>query len=391
MSVDIPHQLAVIKRGAVELVTEAELRQKLAQGRPLRIKAGFDPTAPDLHLGHTVLLQKLKQFQGLGHQIIFLIGDFTARIGDPSGRSTMRPPLSDEQIHANMRTYEAQVFRVLDRNKTEVRCNSEWIGGMSVTEMIRLCSQFTVARMLERNDFKQRIEAGIDVSVLEFYYPLLTAYDSVVLKADVELGGTDQKFNLLLGRTIQRRYGLDEQVVLTMPLLIGTDGAQKMSKSYGNHIGIAEPPGEMLGKVMSISDELMWSYYELLSDRTVEAIAQFRRGHPKAAKVALAKELVARFHSADAADAAETEFERVFGRKERPSDAKAFTLAAASLLDVLEQCGGVAKSRSELRRLIRQKAVRVNDAVVIDVHYRLGPGEYWIRAGTRWHNKVVIR
>lgn len=391
MAVAIAEQLALIKRGTVELISEAELVKKLGSGKPLRVKAGFDPTSPDLHLGHTVLIHKLKQFQELGHQVIFLIGDYTAKVGDPSGQSATRPQLSDADIAANVITYKKQVFKILDPKKTEVRYNSEWLAKMTPMEMITLGSHFTVARMLERSDFKKRLDADQEVSILEFYYPLLQAYDSVILHAHVELGGTDQKFNLLVGRTIQRRYGQEEQVVMTLPLLIGTDGQRKMSKSLGNHIGIQDTPQDMFGKVMSLSDELMWSYYTLLSARKDAEIANLKAGHPKAAKVALAQEIVTRFHSAPVAAQTADEFERVFGRKERPTDGKETVVDAASLVDILEQCGGVAKSRGDIRRLISQGAVRVNDAAVTDIHCQLTTGEYWIRAGKRWQNKVVVK
>ncbi|PIR18152.1 MAG: tyrosine--tRNA ligase [Deltaproteobacteria bacterium CG11_big_fil_rev_8_21_14_0_20_49_13] len=385
---DIKHQLEVIRRGAVELISEEDIVAKLKKGKPLRVKAGFDPTAPDLHLGHTVLLQKMKQIQELGHHVIFLIGDFTAKIGDPSGRSETRPQLSDEEIAKNIKTYESQVFKVLDEKNTEVRFNSEWLGKMSVIEFARLGAKYTVARMLERDDFKKRIEAGTDISVLEFYYPLMQAQDSVVLKADIELGGNDQKFNLLMGRTIQKRSDVEPQVVLTMPLLVGTDGVKKMSKSYGNYVGINESPKEMFGKLMSITDELMWQYYELLSDKSLNEIDELKKGHPKAAKVALAKEIITRYHSAKDADAAEEGFERVFAKKDNPEDMPELVTSTSNLVDVIVEAK-LASSKSEVRRLITQGGVSVNDEKVADINATLGGGkEYILKVGKRKFCKI---
>lgn len=386
---DIKHQLEVIKRGTVEIISEEDLIFKLKKGKPLRIKAGFDPTAPDLHLGHTVLLQKMRQFQELGHHVIFLIGDFTARIGDPSGKSETRPQLSEEEITKNIKTYESQVFKILDKKKTEVRYNSEWLGKMSVIEFARLGSKYTVARMLERDDFKKRIEDGTDVSILEFYYPLMQAQDSVVLKADVELGGSDQKFNLLVGRTIQKRSGLEPQVVLTVPLLVGTDGVKKMSKTYDNYVGINEQPNEIFGKLMSISDDLMWQYYELLSDLTIDDIEKLKKDtaegikHPKKVKSALAKEIVARYYSRKEADKAEEEFERVFARKENPADISEHTSKTSSLVDVMISAG-LASSKSEARRLITQGGVSIDDKKVSDINAKFTKGgEYILKVGKR--------
>ena len=380
-------QIEELKRGMVECIVEEELIERLKSGKPLRVKAGFDPTSPDLHLGHTVLIQKMRQFQDLGHQVIFLVGDYTAKIGDPSGRSSTRPVLTDDEIAANMKTYEAQVFKILDRSKTEVRYNSEWLGKMSIMEYLQLGAKFTVARMMERNDFAKRHEAGDDVSIMEFYYPLMQAYDSVMLKADVELGGNDQKFNLLLGRTIQKRMGQREQVVMTMPLLEGTDGVQKMSKSYGNYIGITEAPQEMFGKLLSITDELMWRYYELLSTKTLDEIKMLKAGHPKAAKVALAKEIVTRFHSAAAADDAEKNFEQVFAQKGKPEEIEEKQIKSDGTpkeLAVLMAELGLAKSNSEARRLISQGGVRVNDVVIKDAkHFIADKGNYLLQVGKR--------
>lgn len=366
----IDKQLETIKRGAVELVSEEELVAKLKQDRPLRVKAGFDPTAPDLHLGHTVVMQKLHQFQELGHQVIFLIGDFTARIGDPSGRDSTRPTLDETIIRENAATYIAQAAKVLDMDRAEVRYNSEWLGAMSVIEFAELGKKQTVARMLERDDFKTRMREGHDITLLEFYYPLMQAQDSVALEADIELGGTDQIFNLLMGRTIQKRSGQEPQVVLTMPLLVGTDGVQKMSKSYGNYIGITESPREIFGKVMSISDELMWNYYELLSDLTLAEIEELKvelvegRMHPKVAKENLAMEIVARFHSQEAANEARDEFEQIFKQKGKPDDIPEAiietTSAEEAIVDVLQRAALVT-SKSEARRLIQQGGVRVDD------------------------------
>lgn len=385
----------MIRRGTVDCLTEESLRKRLADGKPLRVKAGFDPTAPDLHLGHTVLMHKLRQFQELGHQVIFLIGDFTARIGDPSGRTKMRPPLSDDEIVANARTYTDQAFKILDRETTEVRFNAEWLNALSPAEMVHLSAQYTLARMMEREDFAKRFDAGHPLSLHELWYPLFQGYDSVVLKADVELGGQDQKFNLVVAREIQKAYGQSPEIVVTMPLLVGTDGVQKMSKSYGNHIAIRDAPAEMFGKLMSIADETMWHYYELLSDRSAGEVARFREGHPKAAKVALATELVSRFHSPEAAGHAAEEFDRVFAKKEKPSHMAETHLAQDGdpmlLVDILVQCGGVGKSKGEIRRLMVQKGVRVNGEAITDIQHRLSQGEYEIQAGKRWHNKVVIR
>src|SRR6266480_829047 len=314
---DIDHQLRVIKRGCDELIVEAELREKLKSGRPLRVKLGLDPTAPDLHLGHTVVINKLRQFQDLGHHVQFLIGDFTGMIGDPSGKNATRPPLSREQILRNAKTYQDQVFKILDANKTEVLFNSRWSDELGAAGLIGLAGKWTVARMLERDDFGKRYATRQPIAIHEFLYPLMQGYDSVAMKSDVELGGTDQKFNLLVGRELQRHYGQQQQCILTMPLLEGLDGVNKMSKSLDNYVGITEPPQEMFGKLMSISDELMWRYYELLSFRPQEEIAALKRAcaegrNPRDAKVMLAQEIVARFHSRQAADAALAEFEARF-------------------------------------------------------------------------------
>ncbi|HEX4522943.1 MAG TPA: tyrosine--tRNA ligase, partial [Casimicrobiaceae bacterium] len=317
MPIDIPQQLAIFKRGADELIVEAELVEKLKRGKPLRIKEGFDPTRPDLHLGHTVQFNKLRQLQDLGHHIIFLIGDFTGMIGDPTGRNVTRPPLSREELEANAKTYTDQAFLILDRDRTEIAFNSKWLTALGADGMIRLAAKYTVARMLERDDFAKRYAGGQPIAVHEFLYPLAQGYDSVALQADVELGGTDQKFNLLVGRELQRHYGQEPQCILTLPLLEGLDGVNKMSKSLDNYVGITEAPAEMFGKLMSISDELMWRYYELLSFRPLDEIARLKREcaagrNPRDAKVQLAQEIVARFHSRQAAETALAEFESRF-------------------------------------------------------------------------------
>ncbi|NOZ25002.1 MAG: tyrosine--tRNA ligase [Nitrospirae bacterium] len=393
-------QIEVIKRGTVEIIKEEELLGKLREGRPLRVKTGFDPTAPDIHLGHTVLLEKMRQFQQLGHEVIFLIGDFTGMIGDPSGKSETRKPLTEEEVLRNAETYKEQVYKVLDPEKTHIRFNSEWFSKMSALEIVRLGAMQTVARMLERDDFKKRFEAQQDITILEFYYPLFQAYDSVYLKADVELGGTDQRFNLLMGRTFQKRSGLEEQVVIMLPLLEGTDGVQKMSKSLGNYIGISEPPGEMYGKLMSISDELMIKYYELLSHISLEELETLKRGigegtvHPKKAKEALALEIVERYWGREAALKAQEEFDRVFKEKRLPDDIPELDLtweAAGVWLPRVLKDGGLCKSTGEAMRLIRQGGVWVNDRRVTDPQERLSEGEYTIKVGKRRFLKVRPR
>lgn len=397
--ISIERQLAEIKRGAVDLVSEAELIAKLKRGKPLRIKAGFDPTAPDLHLGHTVLMQKLRQFQDLGHKVIFLIGDFTARIGDPSGRNETRPMLSEAIIVENAKTYIAQASKIIDMKRAEVRYNSEWLAKMSVIEFAALGAKQTVARMLERNDFKTRMREGHDVTLLEFYYPLMQAQDSVALHADVEIGGVDQIFNLLMGRTIQKRSGQESQVVLTMPLLIGTDGVQKMSKSFGNHIGINELPRDMFGKIMSISDEVMWRYYELLSSRTIDEIRQRTAAvadgklHPKKAKEELALELVERFHSRRVAQAARDEFERVFSQGHAPTDLEVISVKRNTLLIDVAACSAsvVMKSKSEFRRLVSQGGVRLDDEKITNPELIIPSGEHTLKIGKRGFLRIVVK
>ncbi|MFA4888637.1 MAG: tyrosine--tRNA ligase [Candidatus Omnitrophota bacterium] len=355
---NIDKQLSVIKRGVIEIISEAELRKKLElsrkEKRPLVIKAGFDPTAPDIHLGHTVLLRKLKQFQELGHEVIFLIGDFTAQIGDPTGRSEKRKLLTKEEVTFNAATYKKQVSKILDVDKLKVSFNSEWFEKMSALELLQLTKHSTVSQMLAREDFKKRLANKEDVSLLEFMYPLLQGYDSVVLEADVELGGSDQIFNLLVGRDIQRDLGKPQQVVITMPLLEGTDGTQKMSKTFGNYIGINEPAGAIFGKIMSISDELMLKYYELLTDVD---LAEVKSLHPKEAKEALAEEIITQYYSREIAVCERKEFQRVFVQKEIPRDLPEYkTYGKKSVLDILLE-SGLVKSGNEARRLIREKAI----------------------------------
>jgi tyrosyl-tRNA synthetase len=361
----VDEQMEILGRGCVEILEAAELRERLRSGKPLRVKAGFDPTAADLHLGHTVLLQKLRQFQQLGHQVIFLIGDFTARIGDPTGRSETRPVLSRETIDANARTYVEQVGKILDMKTVEVRRNSEWLDPLGSDGMLRLASHYTVARMLERDDFEKRHREGRPIGVHEFLYPLIQGHDSVALEADVEIGGTDQKFNLLVGRHLQRGNNRAPQVVMTLPLLEGKDGQQKMSKSLGNAIGVCDAPDEMFGGVMSISDELMFRYYELLSDRTLGEVAEIRGGgvHPMEAKKSLASEMVARFHGDAAATAAREAFERRFQRRETPAEVATHEWAGADtsvgICRLLHETG-LAASKGEARRLVEQGAVRID-------------------------------
>ena len=371
---DVQGTLELIKRGADELLIEAELVDKLKSGRPLRVKAGFDPTAPDLHLGHTVLINKLRHFQDLGHQVMFLIGDFTGMIGDPSGKNATRPPLSREQIMENARTYQDQVFKILDPEKTEICFNSAWMESLGSAGMIRLASRSTVARMLERDDFAKRYAANQPISIHEFLYPLCQGYDSVAMRADIELGGTDQKFNLLMGRELQKHEGQVPQCVLMMPLLEGLDGVNKMSKSLGNYIGIAEGPREIFGKLMSISDDLMWRYYELLSFRSISEIAGLRREaeagrNPRDIKVMLAMELVARFHDEAAAEDARAEFEARFQRGVLPEDMPEVNVAVGAegmpVFQVIRQAG-LTGTTSEAMRMIEQGAVRLDGDRVED-------------------------
>jgi len=372
---------AYLTRGAVDVVTAAALRAKLALGRPLTVKVGFDPTAPDIHLGHTVLMRKMKHFQDLGHRVIFLIGDFTGMIGDPTGKSKTRPPLTREQIEANAETYKKQAFKILDPEKTEVRFNREWLGALGSDGFIRLAATYNVARMLERREFRQRFDAGQPISLHEFLYSLAQAYDSVALEADVELGGTDQLFNLNVGRDIMPSYGLEPQVVLTTPLLEGTDGVEKMSKSLGNYVGVTEAPDAMYAKLMSISDELMWRYYTLLTDLSpAEIEAEKAAGRPMASKLALARRIVTDFHDAAGGQAAEDEWRRVHQRKEAPTELRVVAVAAGAHRPhhLLVQAG-LAKSNGEAMRLLRQNAVR-QDGRPLEPgsDLQLAPGEAFV-------------
>lgn len=366
--------LSILRRGAVEILVEKEFIERVASGQALRIKAGFDPTAPDLHLGHTVLLTKLRQFQDLGHEVIFLIGDFTGLIGDPTGKTITRPPLSPEAIRANAETYQSQVFKILDERKTRIEFNSKWMSSMGAADLIRLAGHYTVARMLERDDFQKRYSAERPIALHEFLYPLVQGYDSVVLKADVEIGGTDQKFNLLVGRHLQAAYGQRPQTVLTMPLLEGLDGVQKMSKSLDNYIGVTEAPASMFGKIMSVSDILMWRYFELLSLRPTSDIAALHQAasdgrNPRDIKLELAHEIVSRLHGAPAANLAQDEFIARFSRREVPTEVADIevTSAAGSLsIGQLLKLSGLATGTSEARRLIRQGAVKVDHCRIED-------------------------
>ncbi len=392
--------LELLRRGADEIIQEEELRERLASGRPLRVKAGFDPTAPDLHLGHTVLINKLRQFQTLGHQVVFLIGDFTGMIGDPTGRNKTRQPLTPEDVARNAETYRDQIFRILDPDLTEVAFNSSWMGKMGATDLIQLASRYTVARMLERDDFQKRYTANQSIAIHEFLYPLVQGYDSVALKADVELGGTDQKFNLLVGRELQREYGQPPQVILTTPVLEGLDGVQKMSKSLGNYVGIREPANEMYGKLMSISDDLMWRYFELLSFRLMDEIDGLRREvetgrNPRDVKFLLANEIVERFHDSDAANKAHEEFVSRFQRGAMPSEMPEHTITASEpdgqpLVPLLKEIGLV-PSTSEALRMLKQQAVRVDGERVEDRELKLPPGdEYVLQVGKRRFARVRV-
>ena len=405
----VEEQLAYLRKGAAEIIRESDLRERLekslATGKPMRVKAGFDPTAPDLHLGHTVLMRKLKHFQDMGHTVIFLVGDFTGLIGDPTGRSATRPPLSREQIDQNAETYKAQVFKILDREKTEVRFNSEWLNRLGFEGFIKLAAQFTVSQMLEREDFHKRFEEEKPIAMHELLYPIAQGYDSVALEADVELGGTDQKFNLLMGRELQRHYGQPPQIVLTTPLLEGTDGVQKMSKSYGNYIGITEAPQEMFGKVMSISDELMWRYYELVTDVSMTDIERMKgevasgQAHPMKLKQELGKRIVADFHSREAAEQAAEDWSRMFQKDETPEDLPLLSVrfdevaapnASSSdgnvqvKLDKLLARTGLATSVTDGLRKLKQNAVKVDGELKTDlvVAVKLGT-EFTLRAGKK--------
>jgi tyrosyl-tRNA synthetase len=401
----VDEQFAYLRKGAAEIIPEDELRAKLAasqkSGKPLRVKLGVDPTAPDLHLGHIVALRKLKHFQDLGHTAVFLIGDFTALVGDPTGQSETRPPLSREQISANAKTYLEQVYKILDRAKTEVRYNSEWLDKLTSYDIVRLCGKYRVARMLEHEDFRSRLEKEQPISMHELLYPLLVAYDSVVLEADVELGATEQKFNLLMGREIQREYGQPTQVAITMPILVGLDGQRKMSKSLGNYVGITEAPEQMFGKLMSISDEIMWSYFELLTDLLPAEIAAKRGGvaagqqHPMDAKMELAARIVADFHGPAAGKHAAEQFQRVFRERQAPEESPVQKLprGGTKRLSVLLVELGLSSSRSEAERLIKQGGVEIDGARVDDVKREMDLSraqEFLLRAGKKKFVRVVV-
>jgi tyrosyl-tRNA synthetase len=422
-------QLAYLKKGVAEIIPEDELKQKLRNsvktGKPLRVYLGVDPTAPDIHLGHTVVLRKLKHFQDMGHTAIFLIGDFSAMIGDPTGRSETRPPLSREEVDVNAQTYLAQVYKILDKDKTEVRYNSEWLGKMSSYDVVRLCGHYRLARMLEREDFRSRLEKNLPIAVHELLYPLLTAYDAVELKSDVELGATEQKFNILVHREIQREYGLSPQVVVTMPILVGLDGERKMSKSLGNYVGITDAPGEMFGKMMSIPDELMWPYYELVTDRMPQEIAALKKEvssgklHPMDAKMRLAEEVVGDFQGADAGRKAAEHFQRVFRDRQAPEQMREIRLSRAkdglkvsipdgpnswqtkllafgsnlvkwsAVLAWLEEASSV----SDVERIMKQRGFEINGHIVVDPAIKLNadcPAKYELRLGKKKFLRVIV-
>jgi tyrosyl-tRNA synthetase len=405
----VAEQLAYLKKGCVDIIQEDELRAKLErsvrENRPLKVKVGFDPTAPDLHLGHTVILRKMKHFQDLGHDVIFLIGDFTGLIGDPSGRNATRPPMTREEIARNAETYKAQVFKILDAHKTIIDFNSRWLGALTSFEIIQLAAKYTVARILERDDFTKRYKTGLPISVHELLYPLFQAYDSVALRCDVEMGGTDQKFNLLVGRDIQREYGQEPQVVITLPLLEGLDGGDKMSKSLGNYVGITEPPAEMFGKLMSVSDPLMYRYYELLTDEPAARIEDWKKEaaagklNPRDLKVRLAKTVIADFWGADEADKAAAGFNRVFRDKEMPEELqeKGVRLAGgakeAPLVQVMTDCG-IFPSRGEAKRVIQQGGVSLDGKRVEDIAFRIdfaAKPEYVLKVGKKNFYKLIFR
>jgi tyrosyl-tRNA synthetase len=401
----VAEQLAYLKKGSAEIIREAELQTKLEKsaktGKPLRVKLGVDPTAPDIHLGHTVVIRKLKHFQEMGHTAVFLIGDFTAMVGDPTGQSETRPPLTREQVNANAETYLEQVFKLLDREKTEIRYNSEWLDKLSSYDIVRLCAKYRVARMLEREDFHTRLTNQQPISMHELLYPLLVAYDSVVLESDVELGATEQKFNLLMGREIQREYGQESQVAFTMPILVGLDGTRKMSKSLGNYVGITETPDQIFGKMMSIPDELMWSYYELVTDRTPEEIAKLKGDvsggstHPMDVKMLLAQEVVSGFHGQAAAHKAAEVFQRVFRDRQAPEEAPVKNLPAGApeMIKVLLTMLGLATSLSEAERLVKQGAVEIDGQRIDDPRKQvdLSKGRnFLLRAGKKKFVRVVV-
>ncbi len=395
---EVDESLAEIRRGCDELIVEQDMIDRLRRG-PLRVKAGFDPTAPDLHLGHTVLINKMRQFQSLGHHVIFLIGDFTGMIGDPTGKNATRPPLSPEQILENAKTYKEQVFKILDPDKTEIAYNSAWFGPMAAADLIKLAAKYTVARMLERDDFGKRYRGGLPIAVHEFLYPLVQGYDSVALRADVELGGTDQKFNLLVGRDLQKDYGQRPQCVLTMPLLEGLDGVNKMSKSLGNYVGISEPPGEIFGKLMSISDDLMWRYIDLLSFQPLSAVQRWRAdvaagANPRDVKATFSKEIVARFHGQQAAERAEADFQARFRQGQIPDEMPehVLTLGGEELaLTQLLKAVGLTSSNSEAMRMIDQGGVRMDGEKISDKALALRRGgPFVLQVGKRKFARVTL-
>ncbi len=393
---DLNTVLAELKRGVDEILSEQDLIEKLKENRPLRVKLGADPTAPDIHLGHTVVLNKLRQFQQFGHEVIFLIGDFTGMVGDPSGKNTTRPPLSREDVLRNAETYKQQIYKILDPQKTRIVFNSDWLGKLGTEGMIRLASNYTVARMLERDDFKKRFSNNQPIAIHEFIYPLLQGHDSVALEADVELGGTDQKFNLLVGRELQKSAGQKPQVAITLPLLVGLDGEKKMSKSLGNYIGVTEAPGEMFGKIMSISDDLMWDWYNLLSFRPLAEIAQLKEDvangkNPRDVKILLAKEIIARFHDDAAADAAEQEFINRFQKGAMPDEMPEFTLEGEiGLANLLKEVGLVATT-SEANRMVQQGGVKIDGEKVEDAKLVITASTAVYQVGKRKFAKVTVK
>ena len=396
MSQSIETILAELKRGVEDIYSEADLIEKLKENRPLRVKLGADPTAPDIHLGHTVVLNKLRQFQNFGHEVIFLIGDFTATVGDPSGKNATRPPLSREDVLRNAETYKEQIFKILDPQKTRIVFNSEWLGELGTVGMIRLASNYTVARMLERDDFKKRFANQQSIAIHEFIYPLLQGHDSVALEADVELGGTDQTFNLLIGRELQKSAGQKPQVAMTLPLLVGLDGEKKMSKSLGNYIGVTEAPSEMFGKIMSISDELMWDWYNLLSFRPLVEIAQLKSEveagkNPRDVKILLAKEIIARFHNEDAANAAEQEFINRFQKGAMPDEMPEFTFEGEIGLATLFKEAGLVPSTSEAIRSAQQGGVKIDGEKVDDVRQNAQKGTFVYQVGKRKFARVTVK
>jgi len=394
----LDEQLDYLAKGTVDLIERADLKTKLARGTPLTVKVGFDPTAPDIHLGHTVVIRKMRHFQQLGHRVVFLIGDFTGMIGDPTGKKATRPPLSREQIEENAKTYERQVYKILDPKTTEVRFNSEWLGALGSEGMIKLAAKYTLARILERDDFKKRFQSQQPIALHELLYPLAQAYDSVALKCDVEMGGTDQRFNLLVGRDLMREYGLEPQVVITMPLLEGIDGVEKMSKSLGNYIGINEAPDQIFGKIMSISDDLMWKYYTLCTDLTPADIEAKKRGdHPMDAKRELAKLIIRDFYDEQAAENAEQEFRRIFSERQVPTDVEEKELPVSSepqLVSKVIAAAGLAATNKEAQRLIAQGGVLVDDVKVDNVKQTIDAAagkSYLLKVGKRRFAKVTFK